>query len=167
MSQNALWNKINFQGPIRLLLRSLRFPLTTQQVISLFANKQTMSCSCYQYDDFHPGYCITQTSWSPTSSPCANIYTYFLVHNEYFCYSDVLRGCAVFQALKPPRPVREIALLCCMWMTVIPDRKHTYRPPLPVTAIALLCICRWCSYLTGNTLMDFHGLLQESFKINT
>jgi branched-subunit amino acid transport protein AzlD len=32
--------------------------------------------------------------------------------------------------------------------------------PLPVTYIALVFICRWYSFLTGNTSMGSHGLLR-------
>jgi hypothetical protein len=41
-------------------------------------------------------------------------------------------------------------------MMFVPHRKH--KAPLLVTGIALLFICRWCSYLTGNT--SLHCLLQ-------
>jgi hypothetical protein len=48
-------------------------------------------------------------------------------------------------------------------MMYVPRRKETYGPPWPVTGTVSLFICRWCSYLTGSTPMDLHGLLQEQF----
>jgi hypothetical protein len=36
-----------------------------------------------------------------------------------------------------------------------------YRPPRSAMAIALFFICRWCSYLTGNT--GHHGFLRGQF----
>jgi hypothetical protein len=33
----------------------------------------------------------------------------------------------------------------------VPHRKHTYGPPRRLMQMALIFICRWCSYLTGNT----------------
>jgi hypothetical protein len=59
-----------------------------------------------------------------------------------------------------PRPVTEISLLLYMLMTFVRDMKHTHGLPWPVTEISLLFIC-WCSYLTGNTPMGFHGLLRQ------
>jgi hypothetical protein len=50
-------------------------------------------------------------------------------------------------------------------MMFVPHRKHTYGPPRPLMKIALLSIYRWCSYLTGNTLMGLHGLLQDLFTL--
>jgi hypothetical protein len=42
-----------------------------------------------------------------------------------------------------------------------PHTKHAYKPRRPVTRIALLFCSRWCSFLTGNTPKDLHGLLQR------
>jgi hypothetical protein len=36
-------------------------------------------------------------------------------------------------------------------MMSVPHRKHISSPPRPIPRIAFLFICRWCSYLTGNT----------------
>jgi hypothetical protein len=49
------------------------------------------------------------------------------------------------------RPDTGVALSFYMYMLFVPHRKHSFEPPRPVTGIALLFICRWCSYLTGNT----------------
>jgi hypothetical protein len=46
----------------------------------------------------------------------------------------------------PPQPVTVIDLLIFMFMIFIPQRKHVWA----FTACYFL-ICRWCSYLTGNT----------------
>jgi hypothetical protein len=55
------------------------------------------------------------------------------------------------------RLVTEIALLfICKWCSYLTGNTS----PLPITRIALLYICRIYSYLTENTRTGFHGLLR-------
>jgi hypothetical protein len=90
-----------------------------------------------------------------------------------------------------PLPITWITLLFYMQMIFISHRKQACGSPQPVTGdsftffiyvydvcisqetylwastacyrLALLFICRWCSYLTGNTPKGLHGLLLGCF----
>jgi hypothetical protein len=62
---------------------------------------------------------------------------------------------------RPPELVMGIALLFYMQMMIVSHRKDAYRPPLPVTVLTLRFMCKWCSYITGNTPMGAHGLLRR------
>jgi hypothetical protein len=48
-------------------------------------------------------------------------------------------------------------------MTFVPQSKYTYRLARPLTGIALHFICRWCSYLSGSTPVDFTVRYGDSF----
>jgi hypothetical protein len=72
------------------------------------------------------------------------------------CYMEIML--APHRKHRPPRPVTGIALFCHMQMMFVPHRKQTCELLRPVTGIALLFMCKWWSYLTGNTCL--HGLLR-------
>jgi hypothetical protein len=77
--------------------------------------------------------------------------------------SRLSRPCEIHgisQPCRPPPPVTGIHLHFCMRMMFVARRKHTYGPSRPVKGWLYFSIYSLCAYLTSNTPVVLHGLLQ-------